>query len=120
MPSKRPRLALEGRIREDWEYLDWADRIMRSEEDLRWTADEEKWKEHLRETMGTLSGDPDKAGDQLHGLWNKGVIERYGELEGEGIHAGVTTRAGVKYSVFRDPLGHFVSFSSVLDALRGI
>ena len=84
MPKKTPRLAEEGRVREDWEYVEWAARVSADAEDIRFSLDEQRWKEHVKERY-RFSLDPEKAAAQMRGLWDKGMMDLWEKLPDIGV-----------------------------------
>jgi len=122
MPRSLPRLAEEGRIRTEREYEEWALRVTAEAEDLRWTADEEAWKEHYRSKYpGNLSPDPALAESQMHGLYQKGISTIWGRMPEVNITPATRYSAAGTYYQYRDvTTGRFTSYSDVTERLMGL
>lgn len=99
---KGPKLAEEGRIRTDEEYLAWADAVTRDVEDIFETENYGRWQAHYRSRYFGLSPDAALSENQLRGLWDKGIVRRFGGFAAVGVttfwHA---TRTG-GYWQYRD------------------
>lgn len=113
MPKKYPRLAEEGRIREDWEYIEWAARVTSDAEDIREGVTKDRWREHMLDKY-RFSGDPGKAADQMRGLWDKGMLGIWEKLPDVGIRAGTSYPFGRPHVWFQDvKTGRFTSYADV-------
>ncbi|GAI83061.1 unnamed protein product, partial [marine sediment metagenome] len=101
MPRSLPRLAEEGRVRADWEYAEWAMRVSRDAEDMRWTTDEEAWREHIAAKYH-FSPDPFLAGKQRDALWDKGIMKVWEDMPRVGIVASTRYSPKGYYFQYKD------------------
>lgn len=122
MPRKAPRLAEEGRVRGEEEYIEWAARVSAEAEDIRESVTEERWKAHYREKYAAgLSYDPEKAERQLKGLWDRGMRRQWEDLPDVGVIPSTRYTPRGYYYQYRDvATGRFVGFSEVARRIPGL
>ena len=122
MPRSLPRLAEEGRIRADREYEQWALRVTKDAEDLRWTIDEDAWKMHYREKYpGNLSPDAALADALMSGLYQKGIMTIWQRMPEAGIVPATRYSPTGTYFQYRDIVtGRFTSYGEVVRRLKEI
>ena len=120
MPRSKPRLAEEGRIRSDEEYEKWALSVVRETEDIRFTTDEEAWKQHYREKYPErLSFDYDLAENQLRGLWDRGMLRVWQRMPEVGVTPFVSHPRGIARVGFYGKMEkHFISYATVIEKLK--
>lgn len=120
MPRATPRLAEEGRIREDWEYIEWAARVSRDAEDIRYSTTEEGWKQHYRDKYW-LSPDRDLADKQLDALWSKGIVRAWEDMPKVEVLPSTRYTTRGYYFQYRDiTTKRFISYQTVADRLAGL
>lgn len=113
MPRSGPQLAEEGRIREDWEYAEWASRVSRDAEDMRYSTTEDKWRIHVLGKYN-FSPDVDKRESQLNALWNKGMLRTWEEMPAVGITPSTRYTPTGYYLQYKDvATGRFVKATEV-------
>lgn len=107
---KGPKLAEEGRIRTDEEYLAWADAVTRDLEDIFESVDYDRWKDHYRSRYFGLSPDATLAESQLRGLWDKGIQRKFTSFPGAGISTWRRETPTAYYIQYRDVVtGRYLS-----------
>lgn len=117
MPRSKPQLYEEGRVREDWEYLEWAARVSRDAEDIRSTTDEVKWREHVQDKYA-FSLDDEKRERQVNALWSRGVLKTWEELPARGVIPSTRYTPTGHYFQYRDTTtGRFISLKEVSQKL---
>lgn len=115
---KGPKLAEEGRVRTEEEYLDWASRVTRDVEDIFETENYDRWQAHYRKTYPGLSPDAIKSERQLRGLWGKGVLRRFDDFPGVGVTTYWHTTKTGGYWQYRDmATGQFMLKSDAMSRL---
>lgn len=113
MPKKLPRLAEEGRIRGEEEYLEWAARVSMDTEDIREGVTEERWRAHVLEKY-RFSMDPDLAANQLKGLYTKGILGIWEKLPEAGVTPFMSYPRGIAHiGFYGHEEKHFISFKTV-------
>lgn len=103
--------------REDWEYEQWALAVTKDTEDLRWTTEEEKWREHVRtKYLPPWQADLDDA--QLKSLYQKGVMSIYDKLPGVGVLPFTRYSTKGTYLQYRDiATGKFIGYQEARSRL---
>lgn len=115
---KGPRLAEEGRVRTEEEYLAWADAVTRDLEDIFESVDYERWKVHYRKTYFGLSPDATLAENQLRGLWSKGIQRKFVAFPGAGMSTWRRETAAGYYVQYRDAvMGRYISKADAMSKM---
>jgi len=115
---KGPRLAEEGRVRTDEEYLAWADAVTRDLEDIFESVDYDRWKAHYRSRYFGLSPDATLAEHQLRGLWGRGIQRKFVSFPGAGMSTWRRETPTGFYVQYRDAVtGRFISKADALSKM---
>ena len=120
MPRGHPKLAVEGRVRSEAEYIEWAARVSSEAEDIRESVTEERWRAHVMDKY-QFSWDATRRESQLTALWEKGIRKQWEEMPEVGILASTRYTPRGYYFQYRDiATGRFTSFAVVSEKLRGL
>lgn len=117
MPRSGPKLAEEGRIRDDSEYIEWARRVSLDVEDVLASWDEDLWREHVNKKYPPLWRS-EFTETQFRGLWDKGITGMFKTLPEAGFTTGTSWPRGIPHTFYRDvKTGRFVSYRTVAERM---